>query len=72
MFAKGPQAGYSPKVEALKLLPAGAKCEQREGLGIRGYVVVLADGRSIASAGTASQSWGNAYDWALRNPTKGA
>ncbi len=66
MFAKGPPPGYTPKANALQRLP-GATCRAREAMGIRGYVVTLADGRDIASAGNAAQAWSKAHDWALRN-----
>lgn len=67
MFAKGPMPGATPKQEALALLPSGTYCQQASAMGIAGYVVILPDGRKIASAGNASQAWDKAHDWALRN-----
>lgn len=69
MFAKGPQPGATPKADALRLLPEGTKCSRREGLGIVGYVVTLPNGNAVASAGTASQAWSKAEDWALARGT---
>lgn len=67
MFAKGPMPGAMPKLEALKLLPEGTTCKRMSGMGITGYVVMLPDGKQIASAGTPGQAWRNAQDWAYRN-----
>jgi hypothetical protein len=67
MFAKGPQPGRAPKQDALALLPAETRCQHMEAMGIRGYVVTLANGNRIASAGNASQAWEKALDWARRH-----
>lgn len=56
MFAKGPTPGATPKDDALAVWP-GAQCKRREAIGIRGYVVFTADGKAIASAGTAQDAW---------------
>lgn len=67
MFAKGPMPGATPKEDALKVLPAGTRCERMSGMGITGYVITLPDGKQIASAGNAGQAWTKALDWAFRN-----
>jgi hypothetical protein len=68
VFAKGPIPGATPKEDALKVLPAGTRCERLSGMGITGYVISLPDGKQIASAGNAGQAWRKALDWAYRNP----
>jgi hypothetical protein len=68
MFAKGPMPGATPKDEALLLLPAGTTCRRMSGGGITGYIVELADGTQIASAGNAGQAWRAACGWASRHP----
>lgn len=70
MFAKGPQAGATPKDEALAALPAGARCKRVTAMGITGYVISLPDGRRIASAGNAQKAWEGAKDWAERQGLK--
>lgn len=67
MFAKGPMPGETPKEEALKLLPAGTECKKVTRMGITGFVVILPDGKNVASSGNASQAWERARDWACRN-----
>jgi Mg-chelatase subunit ChlD len=67
MFAKGPMPGGTPKEDALKLLPEGTTCQRMTGMGITGYVVLLPDGRDIASAGNAGKAWRQAADWASRH-----
>ena len=67
MFAKGPQAGATPKADALALLPPGVTCVRASALGINGYVVRLPDGKGIGSGGNAQKAWERAHDWALRN-----
>lgn len=58
MFAKGPMPGYSRKEEALKFHP-GAYCvkETAASLNITGYVVYDAQGRALASGGSAASAW---------------
>lgn len=65
MFAKGPMPGATPKADALALLPSGAVCNRVTAMGITGYVVILPDGRKIASAGNANGAWERALGWAL-------
>lgn len=70
MFAKGPMPGATPKQDAMALLPKGTRCRRVEAMGIRGCVIELPDGRSIASAGNAPKAWDNAHGWALRQMEK--
>lgn len=68
MFAKGPQAGATPKADALALLPRGTVCRRVHGAGMSACSVQLANGRQIAAAGNANQAWSKAHGWALRHP----
>jgi hypothetical protein len=68
MFAKGPQPGATPKNDAQLLLPAGSTCRRVSAGGMTGYLVELANGTQIASAGNAGQAWRAACDWAPRHP----
>lgn len=66
MFAKGVMEGYSPKENALKLLPKGTKCVIMETIGdIKGYVVYLPEGIAIASARSSKEAWEKAHNWAI-------
>ncbi|MPN49954.1 hypothetical protein SDC9_197578 [bioreactor metagenome] len=66
MFAKGVQAGGTPKADALALLPAGTTCKRVSAMGITGYVVRLADGKGIGAGGNPQKAWEDAHAWALR------
>lgn len=70
MLAKGPQAGATPKEDALKVLPAGTACRRMSTSVITGYIVELPDGTQIASAGSSNHAWRNALDWVSRNSSK--
>lgn len=56
MFARGPQAGFSPKDGCLAIHP-GAFCRRvATAIGV-GFVVYAKDGRALASEGSAQTAW---------------
>ena len=57
MWARGPMAGYSPRLETLKLCPT-AVCRKRSHGSLHGHVVFRSEGgEAVASARSATDAW---------------
>jgi len=67
MLARGPQAGATPKKDALALLPTATRCMKVHTAAGIGYVIELPNGRRVASAGSARKAWAVALEWAELN-----